>query len=169
VKTLHSVADEIGRVLSVLGPTVELLTAPSDAAAVYCVMRGTIPPGVAVPLHSHPGDPETFFVVSGRGQALVEHDGRLEWQNVAAGDSVHIPAGVRHAHRNTSNEPLVELVVSTPALGRFFLEVGRELKPGSRPAPPRPDDLRRFQQVAAKYHHWLATPAENAAVGIVLP
>jgi anti-sigma factor ChrR (cupin superfamily) len=47
-------------VLDVLGPTVEFLTAPSEKDAEFCVMRGTIPPGVSVPLHSH-ADFETFF------------------------------------------------------------------------------------------------------------
>ena len=40
-------------VLDVLGPTVEFLVLPSECAGDYCVIRGTIPPGVSVPLHSH--------------------------------------------------------------------------------------------------------------------
>ena len=47
-------------VLDVLGPTVEFLVLPSERAGDYCVIRGSIPPGVSVPLHSHP-DNETFF------------------------------------------------------------------------------------------------------------
>jgi hypothetical protein len=40
-------------VLDVLGPTVKFLVLPSECAGDYCVIRGTIPPGVSVPLHSH--------------------------------------------------------------------------------------------------------------------
>jgi len=47
-------------VLDVLGPTVEFLVLPSDCAGDYCVISGTIPPGVSVPIHSHPDD-ESFF------------------------------------------------------------------------------------------------------------
>jgi len=36
-------------VLDVLGPTVEFLVLPSESAAGYCIMKGTIPPGVSVP------------------------------------------------------------------------------------------------------------------------
>jgi len=161
--------DQVGQLLDVLGPTVELLTDPLAPGAEYCVMVGAIPPGVAVPLHSHPNDPESFFVVSGSGQALIQRGDRLEWQDVEAGDFVHIPAGAKHAHRNTSGEPLVELITSTAALGRFFLEVGRTVKPGAAPSPPTPGQVRRFQQIAQRYHHWMATPAENAEIGISLP
>jgi quercetin dioxygenase-like cupin family protein len=53
----------------VFGPTVEFLTSPENPAAVYCVMRGTIPAGLSVSLHSH-GDDESFFVLSGAVQIL---------------------------------------------------------------------------------------------------
>jgi hypothetical protein len=43
-------------VFDVLGPTVEFLTWNDE----YCVMRGVVPPGVTVPLHSH-DDAEDFF------------------------------------------------------------------------------------------------------------
>ena len=39
-------------VLDVFGPTVEFLILPKETEG-YCVMIGTIPPGVSVPLHSH--------------------------------------------------------------------------------------------------------------------
>jgi hypothetical protein len=59
-----------GPVLDLLGPTVEFITSP-DGPEDFCVLKGTIPPGVAVPLHSH-DDPEAFFVVSGPQQALIQ-------------------------------------------------------------------------------------------------
>jgi len=36
------------------GPTVEFLTSPQEASIDFCVLKGVIPPGVSVPLHSHP-------------------------------------------------------------------------------------------------------------------
>jgi len=153
-------------VVDVLGPLVEFLTTPSHQES-YCVMRGIIPAGVSVPLHSHQ-DAESFLVVSGTAQALAERTDRLEWIDLRPGDFVHIPGGVKHAHRNTSSEPVVEIVVTTPTLGQFFQEVGRTVPPGKTLPPPTPDDFERFERIARKYRHWLASPAENAAVGIVL-
>ena len=118
--------------VDVFGPTVEFLTPPEEGA--YCVLKGTIPPGMSVPLHSHP-EPESFFVVSGKGKVLTERDGRLKWVDVKPGDFIHIPGGAKHAHRNTSSEPLVELATTNTTLGQFFLEVGRPSRPG-HPLPP---------------------------------
>ena len=42
-----------GRVVEFFGPTVEFLTSPDDEHNDFCVLKGTISPGGAVPLHSH--------------------------------------------------------------------------------------------------------------------
>jgi len=57
-------------------------------------MRGVVPPGVAVPLHSL-NDAEDFFILSGTQQVLTQSEQGLEWRDVNAGDYVHIPAGTR--------------------------------------------------------------------------
>jgi hypothetical protein len=53
-----------GKFLELFGPTVEYLTSTQDTQNDFCVLKGTIPPGVFVPLHSHP-DTEDFLVISG--------------------------------------------------------------------------------------------------------
>ena len=151
-------------VLDVLGPTVEFLVLPSESAAGYCVVKGTIPPGVSVPLHSHPDD-ESFFLVSGSVQALEERKGGFEWTNMNAGDFRHVPGGASRLE-NQSNEPALAIIVTTSRLGGFFQEGGRPV--AANPPPPSPAEIYRFAEVAARYHHWLASPEENAAVGIKL-
>ena len=154
-------------VLDVLGPTVEFLVLPSECAGDYCVIRGTIPPGVSVPIHSHPDD-ESFFLFSGLVEGLEQQEDKFEWINMEAGDFCHMPQGVKHAWKNQSNEPAVAIIVTTPRLGRFFQEVGRPVAPDASPQTPSPADVQRFAEVATRYHHWLASPEENAAVGINL-
>lgn len=153
-----------GAVLDLFGPTVEFLTAPNGRDPL-CVMRGVVPPGAIVALHSH-GDAETFFVISGSKEVLVEGGAGLEWHRVNAGDYVDIASGSPHAWRNDTSEPAVDLIVTTRRMGRFFQEVGR---PAEDAGPPSPEDLGRFAAVAATYGYWLATPEQNAAVGIELP
>jgi quercetin dioxygenase-like cupin family protein len=155
-------------VLDVLGPTVEILTPPSPIDAAYCVMRGTIPAGVSVPLHSHPDD-ESFFLLSGAVQALRETRGSFEWFDISEADFIHIPAGVKHAWRNNSAAPAVALITTTARLGRFFREIGIPIRSGAPPMPPNPEVIQRFISVSGRYHHWLGTPEENAGVGIQLP
>lgn len=48
-------------------------------------MRGVVPPGVTVPLHSH-DDVEAFFIVSGSQEVLVPGSDGLEWRPARAGD-----------------------------------------------------------------------------------
>ena len=149
--------------VDVFGPTLEFISRPDDPGADFCVMRGVVPPGVAVPLHSH-NDAEDFFILAGTQQVLTRSDQGLQWRDVSAGDYVHIPAGVPHAHRNVSNEPAVELVVTTARLGRFFQEVARS----DTRQPPTPAELAEFVAVATRYGYDLGTPEQNAAVGITL-
>jgi quercetin dioxygenase-like cupin family protein len=85
--------------LDVLGPTLTMIT-PADARDdAPCVMRGTIPPGFAIPLHSHP-DPETYLAVEGEVDALVEEPGTFAWVRIVPGAILHVPADAKHALRN---------------------------------------------------------------------
>jgi mannose-6-phosphate isomerase-like protein (cupin superfamily) len=160
------VRKDTASVLDILGPTIAILS-PASEDADYCMMIGTIPAGVCVPLHSH-ADVESFFVLSGAVQVLIERGGGFAWLDVKQGDFVHVPGSAKHAFRNTSGEPVAQLITTTPRLGRFFQETGKPVSAGASPSPPTPDDLRRFAEVAARYGHWLGSPAENAAIGITL-
>src|SRR5262249_39546143 len=91
-------------VLDLFGPTVEFLTLPEEPGAAYCVTLGTIPPGVSVPLHSHP-DPESFYVLSGALRALCQEEDSLDWRNVQTGDFVHVPGNRKHSWQNVSSTP----------------------------------------------------------------
>jgi quercetin dioxygenase-like cupin family protein len=155
--------------VDLMGPTVEFLTSPQEAGIDFCLLRGVIPPGVAVPLHSHP-DTEDFIVISGEVQALRQGRDGYEWIALKAGDHVHVPGNARHAWRNTTGAPFVTYIITTPKLGKFFQEVGW-LK-GSTDQPVTAEDIRdfvaRFESVAGKFGYWNGTPEENAAVGLYL-
>ena len=151
--------------VDMLGPAVEFLTGP-EAQGSFCVMRGVLPPGMTVPLHSH-DDAEDFFVLAGTHQVLMQDAHGLEWADAHAGDYVHIPASTPHAHRNVSPDPAVDLMITTARLGQFFAEAGRPVT--GLPQPPAPGDVARFTAVAARYGHMLGTPEENAAAGIHMP
>jgi quercetin dioxygenase-like cupin family protein len=162
---LHGVAEgAYGQVLDVLGPTVEFLTFEEDGE--FCTMRGLVPPGVAVPLHSH-DDVEDFYILAGSQQVLTAGANGLVWTEAQAGDYVHVPPGAPHAHRNGSSIAAVDLIITTTRMGRFFKEIGRPVI--GAPQPPTPEDLARFIATAEKYGYQLGTPEENAAVGIQLP
>jgi quercetin dioxygenase-like cupin family protein len=171
--TIHTAtvkqADQLAsEALDLLGPTLELLIPPGAGDDAPSLMRGTIPPGVSVPLHSH-GDPETFVAVSGEVDGLVESADGFTWQPIRPGDVFIVPSGAKHGFRNRGDAPAVSIAMSTSKLARFFLEVGEPVVPGTPPSPPTPERLERFLAVAERYGYWNATPEENAQVGIVVP
>jgi len=154
-----------GLTLELFGPVVEYLISPDDERNDFCVLKGTIPAGMSVPLHSH-ADTEDFLVISGSIEGL-RHDGEsYTWIEAKTGDYVHVPGGAQHAWRNTSDEAAVMLIITTKRMGQFFQEVGRPAT--GTPREPAPEDLLRFAAASAKYGYWNASPEENAAVGINL-
>jgi quercetin dioxygenase-like cupin family protein len=152
-------------VLDVFGPTVQFLTSPEESGGEFCLMKAVIPGDGFVPIHSHEGV-ESFFLISGELDVLMEEQGELRWRVLHPGDFVHVPGRVKHAFLNRSKEPAVTLVATTAKLGSFFREVGRPVTAGSKPAIPAPDELQHFLDVAGRYGYWLATSDENTAVGI---
>lgn len=98
-----------GKVLELFGPTVEFLTS----------LKGTIPPGVSVLLHSHV-DSEDFLVISGELEGLRHDFKDYTWTRAKAGDYIHVPSNARHAWRNVSSTPTVVLIIMTKKLGEFF-------------------------------------------------
>lgn len=147
------------------GATVEVLSRPSPDDAGFWVLRGVLPPGGSVPLHSH-DEPEDFYLLSGSHQVLTQQAGELHWADLNAGDYVSIPPGTMHAHRNVSSEPAVDLIITTAKLGRFFEEVGRPVS--DMLGPPSPEDVERLVATSIAYGYILGTPEQNAAVGIGL-
>lgn len=146
--------------LDLLGPTLQILTPPGEDGDRPCLLRGTIPPGGSVPLHSHP-EPESFLAVSGVVEGLVHSDESFHWLPLRPGDVFHVPGGAKHAWRNRSGEPAVSVVVTEESLAAFFREVGTPVG-----TPPAPDVAERFIEASVRRGHWLATPEENAKIGL---
>lgn len=163
----HLVTESDCETLDVFGPSVQFLLAPQANDEAPCVLKGTIPPGGSVPLHSHQPI-EAFYVLSGNVEVLTEKDGETDWVAAGPGDFIEVPSGAKHGFRNRSRHPVVQLITTTSKLGRFFQEIGRPLQQGANGNPPSPDQLQHFVLTSNRYGYWLATPEENAAAGISL-
>jgi len=154
------------RAYDVLGPRVEFFTPPAGDDRLPCTLRGTLAPGIAVPLHSH-ADPETYLVVSGRLEALADTAEGLVWSGLSPGDVFHVPGNARHAFRNPAREPSVMFIVSTERIARFLRAVGRPVQRSDPSSPPpSAEAIANFLAVAQRFGYWNATPEENARVGI---
>jgi hypothetical protein len=54
-------------------------------------------------------------------------------------------------------------------LGQFFEELGSPRTAGGPTVELTSDDLQKFVRISVKYRYGLASPAENAAVGLAVP
>ena len=151
----------------VLGVLLQFLSTPEQINDQISMMRGTVPSGVVIPLHSH-ADPEIFYVLNGSLEVFQAEGPSAGWQTVNAGEVVSIPGNVRHALRNTSSSPITSITVSKQELYSFFRELARPFDPKRPPARPTPEEIRHLFSVAEKYEYWLASPDENSAIGISL-
>ena len=146
------------------GNRIEPLSPSTEDA--YCVIKATIPPGGGVPLHSHT-DAESFYVLSGEAESLVQTTSGLEWQELRPGDFIHIPAGTKHAWRNRSSRPMSTLLICTAKLGRALQEMGQLMSEGGTHIASQAR-IQRLVEIFERYGYWLGSREENAEVGIEL-
>jgi uncharacterized RmlC-like cupin family protein len=117
-------------------------------------------------LHSHT-DAESFYVLSGEAEVLVQTTGGLEWQKLRPGDFIHIPVGAKHAWRNRSSKPMSALVSCTAKLGRALQEMGQLMSEGGMHIPSQAR-IQHLVETMERYGYWVGSREENAAVGIEL-
>lgn len=140
-----------------LPPTNAYLTEISGDDGDYCVMQCTLPPGAIVPLHSH-ADRETFYVLSGNPSSLRGD----QWTELGPGDIIDVRDGIKHAWKNASQEPVSMLCVTTTKMAKFLQDISAPS--GGALQPDEQAD--RFLRLVMANGYWLASPEENAAVGL---
>lgn len=140
-----------------LPPTNQFLTDISGDEANYCVMLCTLPAGTVVPMHSH-ADRETFYVVSGTPSALRDS----LWVELGPGDVFDVSDGIKHAWKNASQASASMLCVTTMKMARFLRDISTS---GGDALSPEQHAL-RFLDLVVTNEYWLASPEENAAVGL---
>jgi quercetin dioxygenase-like cupin family protein len=87
-----------------------------------------VEPGGGVPPHVHPAMEERFEVLEGELSFL---SGR-KWQSARAGEKVVVPAGTRHAYRNSGTELAHGLCRASPpqSLEEFLTEAAAMARAG---------------------------------------
>jgi quercetin dioxygenase-like cupin family protein len=153
--------------ISLMGPIAQWLASAEQASDQFCVLDATQAPGVFVPLHSHP-EVECIYVVEGALQVLSYHDGEPYWLDVDVGESVVIPGHARHAIRNIEAVTARLIMMSAASMGHFFEEIGRPVVAGEQPPMPTPEWAQAFVKSAVQHGYWLASPEENAAIGLTV-
>jgi quercetin dioxygenase-like cupin family protein len=149
------------------GTLFEFLASPDETGSEICLIRGMIPPGVAVPLHSH-SDVELFYVLEGSLEAFQAGNGNHGWVSFGQGNIVSVPGNTKHALRNSSPLPATAVIVTTSKLYSFFQEVSKPFDRDRKATRPTPEEIQRLTETAARYGYWMGSPEENAAIGLIL-
>lgn len=100
-----------------------------DTGGRYALVDETAPCGEQVPLHRHPDDDESFYVVDGEVTFFL---GGAAGARVGPGSFVHVPGGTVHGFR-VESETARYLILTTPRHGAFYRAITAPSRPGGLP------------------------------------
>ncbi len=150
-----------GRSLWLLGELVTCKTTSDQTGGAFSLFEVATPPEGGVLSHVQHREDESFYVLGGEYEFLVE--GRTI--NAGAGSLIYLPRGNLHAHKNIGAGVGRMLVTQTPGglYERFFEEVGEEAKRnvvvGS--LDEGSPEAARITAIAAQYGIEIAPPGEH--------
>lgn len=152
-------SDETLTHVGLVGDTYTILVAGADTGGRYALIDMHVPAGGGPPPHRHDFE-EQFSVLEGEIEATF----RGETLQLAAGETINIPANAPHSFTNHGPAAARLLCMCTPAgQEEFFLKVGQLV--ATRTTPPAPLDaeaqaafIRLVQELAPKYRTELLPP-----------
>jgi oxalate decarboxylase/phosphoglucose isomerase-like protein (cupin superfamily) len=110
-----------------------LVATENTESPAMSLMHVVLLPGQGHERHNHPGSDEILYILSGRGEQMVDDADKFP---VGAGQAVFIPKGAFHSTVNVSWEPLALLAIYAPAGAEEVLKTlpdHREIAPGEAP------------------------------------
>jgi quercetin dioxygenase-like cupin family protein len=102
--------------------------------------------GESVPLHLHPDDVESFFVLEGEITIFI---GDQPGVRAGAGSFAHVPGGTVHGFR-VESETARYLILTTPRHGEFYRAITLPSRSGGLP-PLEPIDGSQIGDAAREY------------------
>ncbi|APW61946.1 cupin domain-containing protein [Paludisphaera borealis] len=144
-----SIASGDATVYSVVGDRYTYLVTGAQTAGGCFMFEAYVPPGNGSPPHVHHREDETFYVVEGEFEVIV--DGAPI--RLSRGEFLFARRDVPHNFRNVGAEPGKLIITVTPAgLEDFFAEIGTKLSSRDEaPVPPTPEDVARLLAAAPRY------------------
>jgi len=124
------------------GDLYRFLVTGAETGGAYFAMEAIVPPGGGPPPHIHRNEDETFYVVEGQVDFLLDDEVRTG----GAGDFVNVPRGTVHRFQNTGDAPMRMILTFTPANIEHFFE--ETLERALDPTQPPPQNI---DEVAARY------------------
>lgn len=126
-----------------------------DTGDAYSVFEVRGP--VATPLHTHAGEEEGFYVVSGDVTFVIGDD----TGQATAGTFAFVPRGEQHGFRLESPDAALLLLLTPGNAGHegLFRDMGEQAQRHEVPPPPdAPPDAQRLAEIAARYGTTIVGP-----------
>lgn len=156
--TPHALGPEEGEALWFGGALLTVKATAEQTDGEFFLIEELVAKGAAVPLHVHPEDDETFYVLEGE-LTFYLGDGRTA--QAPAGSFLHIPKGYfPHAFR-VDSETARFLVRTTPRHERFFRAFAEPARSRTIPSP-EPLDLEKVRAAGAEYGVEILGPPPGA-------
>ncbi len=164
-RVAHVLPGEGARSMWVLGELVTHKVPSQRTGGAYALFEVAAQPGAGPPPHVHHREDESFYVLEGDYEFLIE-GGTIR---VDAGSLLYVPKGTLHAHKNVGEGVGRLLLTQTPGglYEHFFEEVGEgeptkvvmaSLDLGS-------PEVARITAIAARYGIEIALPARHGRPG----
>lgn len=126
----HLVAPGAGDRLRVMGDLITFKLRAHETGGVFTLFEGVVTPGGAEPVHFHPAEDETFYVLEGVLRFLIGET----WHEAPVGTVVYVPRGVVHGFHNGSGAPARVLCLNVPGgLHEGLFAAMSELAPPASP------------------------------------
>ena len=154
----YALGSEDGEALWFFGMLVTMKATAEQTGGEFLLIEELAPRGTATPLHVHPTDDESFYILEGELTFYLEDGQPIP---ASAGSFVHIPKGyVPHAFQ-VDSETARFLVLTRPPHEHFIRAAAEPAQ--SRTLPPAsPPDMEKVGAAAAKYGVEILGPPPGA-------
>lgn len=123
----------------VLGEAVKILVSSEETGGASTTLTQVSPPGGGPPPHSHANEDETFYVLEGEYELLLNGNRR----RLRPGDAAHAPRGSIHTFRNAGATEGKLLIITVPGGFEKYLEEISRLS--------IPQDMEQLFEISKRY------------------
>jgi quercetin dioxygenase-like cupin family protein len=131
-----------------VGDLVTFKLAPAETGGKFVLAETEANVGMGPPPHRHGREDETFYVLDGKMQFLLEDD----LFDAVPGDAFFLPRNRIHQFRNVGQTRARMLVMAAPCGFETFIPTfAIRAKPGEQPPAPTPDAIDKLVAACGKY------------------
>jgi quercetin dioxygenase-like cupin family protein len=157
--TPYTLGPEDGEAFWGFGALWTLKASAEQTGGRFSLIEEVAPGGEGTPLHAHPEDDETFYVLEGELTFYLDDSQPI---SASAGSFVHIPGGNVHAFQ-VDSETARYLILTTAQHEGFYRAISEPAQ--SRTLPPQePPDMEKIEAAARDYKVEILGPPPGARV-----